>query len=215
MNFVSSPFSFAKVILLMQFETERFRITPLTPVDASAQLSDWTLDPLGAEMLNESQKPWPIEHQRRYFAAQATSLGQIMLGFREKASNRLIGFFLIEPNPKALNYTLTTMIGEKKARGDRVIDEVSEPVHDHFFNKLGYAKAKANVRPHNRAMLWLMANGGWKKEAHLVQHLRESVTGKRVDVLVMAMLAEDWRNYMQRNKKRPWQAFLKNKDPKP
>ena len=199
----------------MQFETERFRIAPLTPVDASAQLSDWTLDPLGAELLNESQKPWPIEHQRRYFAAQATSPGQIMLGFREKVSNRLIGFFLIEPNPKALTYTLTTLIGEKQWRGSHVLPEASEPVQDHFFNKLGYAKAKANVRPHNRAMLWLMANGAWKREARLVQHLRESVTGRRVDVLVMGMLADDWRNYMQRNKKQPWQAFLKGNDPKP
>ena len=199
----------------MQFETERFRIAPLTPVDASAQLSDWTLDPLGAEMLNESQKPWPIEHQRRYFASQAATPGQIMLGIREKASNKLIGFFLIDPNPKALTYTLTTLIGEKQWRGSHVLPEVSEPVNDHFFNKLGYTKAKANVRPHNRAMLWLMANGAWKREARLVQHLRESVTGRRVDVLVMGMLADDWRNYMQRKKKQPWQAFLKGNDPKP
>ncbi len=215
MGFVSSPLSFAKVIRLMQFETERFRISPLTPADASAQLSDWTLDPLGAEMLNESQMPWPIEHQRRFFATQGQSQGHILLGFREKASNKLIGFFLIEPNPKALTYTLTTMIGEKQWRGCHVLPEVPEPVHDHFFNKLGYAKAKANVRPHNRAMLWLMANGVWKREARLVQHLRESVTGRRVDVLVMGMLADDWRNYMQRNKKRPWQAFLRDRESKP
>ena len=182
----------------MNFETPRFRLAPLLPQHASPQLREWTLDPVGAEMLNETLRPWPLEIQRRYFAEQAGMPHQNLIGFWEKTSGKLIGFFLIEMQPKARTYTLTTLIGEKAWRGQRVINEVSGPVHNHFFNTLGFAKAKAYVRPHNRAMLWLMANGGWKKEAQLVKHLREQATGMRVDVLVMGLLPEDWRAARER-----------------
>jgi RimJ/RimL family protein N-acetyltransferase len=197
----------------MQFETQRFLLRSLTPLDASPKLSEWALDALGAEMLNQPPRLWPLEHQRHFFAASAAAPGQILLGFWEKSTKQLIGFFVIEPHPKSMTYLLTTLVGEKQWRGNWVIAEVSEPVHNYFFNTLGFAKAKANVRPHNRAMLWLMANGGWKKEAQLVQHLREPGTGKRVDVLVIGLLAEDWRKYMQKTAKAPWRELFKGKGP--
>lgn len=192
----------------MQFDTARFLIGLLTPIHASPKLSEWTLDPLGAEMLNEPLRAWPIEQQRRFFATSASAPGQVLLGFWDKSTRQLIGFFLIEPHPKSKTYTLTTLIGEKQWRGHSVVTEVSEPVHNYFFNTLGFAKAKANVRPHNRAMLWLMANGGWKKEAHLVQHLREPMTSNRVDVLVMGLLAEDWCKFIKTAVNAPWRALL-------
>lgn len=43
-------------------------------------------------------------------------------------------------------------------------------------------------------MLWLMlSDKTWRKEARLVRHLRDAATGERKDMLVLGMMADDWR----------------------
>ena len=169
-------------------------------LDAAPHLCEWTLDPLGAEMLNQPQHLWTIEQQRRLFANQSDQTGQLHLGIWAKEINTLIGFFIVDPHPKNQTYTLTTLIGELQWRGQHVISETGDMIHGHFFETLGFLKAKANVRPHNRSMRWLMANGGWRKEAHLVKHLRDFANLTRVDVLAMGLLADEWRVNMERRK---------------
>jgi RimJ/RimL family protein N-acetyltransferase len=185
----------------MHLESERFLIRPLTVLDAAPHVSEWTLDPLGAEMLNQPQQLWPIEQQRRLFANQASNPGQLHLGIWAREINKLIGFFIVDLHPKNQTYTLTTLIGELQWRGQHVIRETADLLHGHFFEKLGFIKAKANVRPHNRSMRWMMANGGWRTEAHLVKHLRDIATQTRVDVLVMGLLADQWRENVVRQKR--------------
>jgi RimJ/RimL family protein N-acetyltransferase len=177
----------------MQFETERFLIRPLTAMDAAPHICEWTLDSLGAEMLNVPQRPWAIEQQRKFFASAAQGSKQVLLGIWAKDIHKLIGFFQIDPHPKNQAFTMTTLIGEAAWRGHNVIAEASDLVQGHFFDTLGFVKAKANVRPHNKAVLWIMANGGWRKEAHLVKHLRASSSAERMDVLVLGLLADDWK----------------------
>ncbi len=185
----------------MRLESKRFLIRPLTVLDAAPHLCEWTLDPLGAEMLNQPQHLWAIEQQRRLFANQSDQKGQLHLGIWAKEINKLIGFFIVEPHPKNQTYTLTTLIGELQWRGQHVIRETADLLHGHFFEKLGFAKAKANVRPHNRSMRWMMANGGWRTEAHLVKHLRDITSATRVDVMVMGLLADEWRANVVRRKR--------------
>jgi RimJ/RimL family protein N-acetyltransferase len=185
----------------MQLETERFSIRPLTALDAAPHLCAWTLDPLGAEMLNQSQHVWAIEDQRRLFAAQANNPSQLRLGIWAKEINKLIGFFIVDLHPKNQAYTLTTLIGELSWRGQHVIGEAADVIHGHFFEKLGFLKAKANVRPHNKSMLWMMSHGGWRKEAHLIKHIRDNVNQTRVDVLAMGLLPKDWKEGVARRKR--------------
>jgi RimJ/RimL family protein N-acetyltransferase len=185
----------------MNLNTTRFLIRPLAADDAALHVSEWTLDALAAEMLNVSQTLWPVGEQKAFFARNAMSPSQHLLGIWGKEEHKLIGLFIVEPQPNKRTFTLTMIIGEKKWRGRGVTAEVSDALYDHYFNKLSYAKAKANVRPHNRAMLWIMANGAWRKEAHLVKHLRDKSSNTRVDVLVMGLLAEDWRKNVRTRRK--------------
>ena len=99
-------------------------------------------------------------------------------------------------------FTISHLIGDTAWRGKGLTTETSDAIYGYLFDKLGYAKAKANVRPQNRPMLWLMLGGKtWRKEAHLVGHLRDAETGERRDILVLGMLASEWRAGLERRAK--------------
>ena len=184
----------------MNLATKRFLIRPLAANDAALHVSEWTTDALAAEMLNVSQRPWSIVEQKAFFAKIGISSSQQLLGIWVKEEQKLIGLFIVEPEPNKRVFTLTMIIGEKIWRGKGVTAEVSYALNVHYFDKLNYAKARANVRPHNRAMLWTMAHGAWRKEAHLVKHLRDKTSNTRVDVIVMGLLAEEWRKNVNARK---------------
>jgi len=171
----------------------RFELRKLKPGDAHSNLVDWTLDPLAAEMLNAKQKPWPVEEQKAYFASYEKRSARLLLGIFAKNDGRMIGFYILKLNPGNSTFNLSTLIGDVEWRGKGATTEASNALYDYFFNTLGYVKAKANVRPQNKAMLWLMLMGVWRKEARLVKHLAVPGSTDRADVFVFGLLADDWR----------------------
>jgi RimJ/RimL family protein N-acetyltransferase len=171
----------------------RFTLRRIKPDDAHPELIGWTLDAMAAEMLNAPQIAWPVEAQRAFFASFEKLPSKLLLGIFAKDDQRFIGFYILKLNPGNSTFTMSTLIGDAGWRGKGASGEASNAVCDYFFNTLGYVKAKANVRPQNKAMLWLMLTGVWKKEARLVKHLAVPGTDDRADVFVFGLLADDWR----------------------
>lgn len=171
----------------------RFVIRRLKPSDASPALVGWTLDAMAAEMLNTPQRPWSVETQRTFFSTFDRQPGRLLLGIFVRESQYLIGLYLMKLNAGNSTFTISTLIGDVEWRGKNASYEASRPIYDYFFNTLGYVKAKASVRPHNKAMLWLMLTSAWKKEARLVKHLVVPGEITRADILLFGLLADDWR----------------------
>ena len=174
--------------------SQRFDIRRIKPGDAHPDLVDWTLDSMAAEMLNAQQIAWPIDAQKAFFASFEKQAGRVLLGVFVREDQRLIGIYILKPNPGNSTFIISTLIGNAEWRGKGASSEASDAICDYFFNALGYVKAKANVRPQNKAMLWLMLTGVWKKEARLVKHLVAAGEESRADVFVFGLLATDWRS---------------------
>lgn len=180
--------------LSFTLETRRFTLRSLTPADAGDSLGSWTEDALAAEMLNTPQRRWGTAEQAAYFARFEKMPDKRLLGIFPHQESRAIGLYFIQFQPRLGTLVISHLIGDVAWRGKRATGETAEALYEYFFDKLGYAKAKANARIQNRAILWLLLRGGlWKKEARLVGHLREATTGKRADLLVLGLLADDWR----------------------
>lgn len=175
-------------------ETERFIVRQLQGKDASVLQSGWTLDPVAAEMLNTNREEWRLEVQRNYFERNLSGDPKLLLGIFVRKTQQLIGIYILTLKYDDGLFTTSVVVGAKSWRGLRVASEVSQVVHNHFFNVLGFAKAKANVRPQNKPMLWLLLQqGNWKTEAVLKDHIFDQQTKQRSDLLVFGMLAEEWR----------------------
>lgn len=174
-------------------ETGNFLLRPLEKGDACAALETWTEDEAAAEMLNMKAHRWSIAEQVSYFTRNAGQRTRCLLGLFAVGRKEPIGLFIVKLRPEDSVMLVTHLLGDKEWRGTGATREGSIGVFDFFFDKLNYRKAKANVRSGNKAMLWLLLNGGWRQEAYLTKHLRVSSSRERADVIVMGILADEWR----------------------
>jgi RimJ/RimL family protein N-acetyltransferase len=176
-------------------ETERFALRQLRGSDASLLQAGWTLDPTAAEMLNTQLEEWSVEAQTRFFERHLSGDPKFLLGIFVRETSQLVGIVILTLQYDDGMFTSSIVIGPKSWRGLRVAAEISKPLHHHLFNVLGFLKAKANVRPQNKPMLWLLLQQGcWKKEATLKNHIYDQQTRLRGDLLVFGMLADEWRH---------------------
>ena len=173
--------------------TENFTLRPVMRDDASVALESWTEDEIVVEMLNTTRRQWSVAEQVGYFAKYEGQRTKYLLGLFPAGQKEPVGLFIVKLRPDDDVMLVTHLIGDRKWRGSGASREASIGIFDFFFDKLDYKKAKANVRPANKAMQWLLLNGGWRREAHLIRHLRERSSGQRADILVFGILADEWR----------------------
>jgi RimJ/RimL family protein N-acetyltransferase len=173
--------------------TENFTLRPMVREDASVALESWTEDETTAEMLNTKRRQWGLAEQVAYIAEYEGQKIKYLLGLFPTGQKEAIGLFIIKLCPENDVMLVTHFIGDQRWRGTGASREASNGIFDFFFNKLNFKKAKANVRPANRSMQWLLLNGGWRREAHLTRHLRDRSSGDRTDILIFGILADEWR----------------------
>jgi RimJ/RimL family protein N-acetyltransferase len=174
-------------------ETERFVLRPMLRDDASVALESWTEDEAVVEMLNAKRQRWAVAEQAAYFTSYEGKRTACLLGLFPKGQSAPIGFFIVKLRPKDSLMLVTHVLGDKQWRGTGASREASIAVFDYFFDELAFVKAKANVMTVNKAMQWLLLNGGWRVEARLQKHLRVKSTGERSNLLVFGILADEWR----------------------
>lgn len=173
--------------------SENFVIRPLVRGDASPKLEPWIDDENAAAMLNTPRRSWTVAQQEDFFARHEGQQQRLILGIFPKQAREPIGLFIVKVTARDGVFVISHLIGDKAWRGKSTTFEASEPVYDFFFNTLGYDKAKANVRPENKAMLWLLYTYVWRKEVRLIKHLRLTGSRERSDLVVFGMLADEWR----------------------
>jgi RimJ/RimL family protein N-acetyltransferase len=155
-------------------------------------MEPWIEDETAAEMLNTRQRRWTLAQQTTFFSKFEGQKRRFLLGMFPKGQDRLVGLFILKLRPEDSVMLVTHLVGDRQWRGKGASREASIGLFDYFFNTLGYVKAKANVRPANRPMMWLLLNGGWRREATLAKHLRLKATGERADLLVFGVTADEW-----------------------
>jgi len=165
----------------------------MTRDDASAALEPWAEDEEAMEMLSAKRRRWRIADQVAYFSTFQDKRNRLLLGLFPRDQREPVGMFIINLRQDDAVMLVTHLLGNKEWRGTGASREASIGIFDYFFNELGFAKAKANVLLQNKAMQWLLLNGGWQREAHLLKHLRRKTDGGRSDVYVFGILADEWR----------------------
>ena len=183
---------------LIEIKSPRFLLRTLTPSDAGPALEEWTLDPLAAEMMNAQLKRWEIARQRAFIASFQNRSDKHLLGMFPPGTASPVGLYILRFNQPNGTFVISNMIGDKAWRGNGSSAECSDAIYDYLFNTLGYSKAKANVRPQNKAMLWLMLNSAWKRECKLKQHLRDIETKERSDIYTFGLLAREWQAFYEK-----------------
>ena len=182
----------------LMLESELFIIRRLVRGDASPKLESWIEDENAAAMLNTQARSWTVAQQEEFFARHEGQQRRMILGVFPKQERHPIGLIMVTVTPKQGVFVVSLLIGDKSWRGKDTTVQASEPVYDFFFNTLGYAKVKVNVRPENKAMIWQMHQYAWQKEAHLVKHMRLASSGERSDLFVYGMTVDERRGWHEK-----------------
>ena len=182
----------------IELKSPRYLLRTLAPSDAGPSLEVWTLDPLAAEMMNAQLQRWDIGRQHAYIASFQNRKDKHLLGMFPLGTASPVGLYILRFNQPNGTFVISNMIGDKAWRGNGSSAECSDAIYDYLFNTLGYSKAKANVRPQNKAMLWLMLNSAWKRECKLKQHLRDIETKERSDIYTFGLLAREWQAFYEK-----------------
>ena len=183
---------------IIELRTPNFVLRTLQPGDEGPELESWTLDPIVAEMMNAELKTWKIERQRSFFATGLSRPDRRFIGIFPAGSAVPIGVFIIKLNVSKGTFVISTLIGDKSWRGKNVTTECADQIYRLMFVNHGFWKAKANILPSNKAMLWLLSRGPWKREGRLRHHLRNSATGERMDVLAFGLIKPAWQEHLTR-----------------
>lgn len=187
----------------MAILSDGFVLRPLVRGDASQRLESWIDDDVAAEMMNTRRRKWSVAEQAEYFAKHEGQQERLLLGIFPKREKEPIGLFILRLQPHEGIFVISHLVGDEAWRGKGATFETSEAIYDYFFNTLGYAKAKAHVRPENKPMLWLIRTYVWKQEALLAKHLRLAKSGQRADLLIFSILADEWRTRPEKFRFKP------------
>lgn len=174
-----------------------FVLRTLQPEDASAELENWTLDPIIAQMMNAELKPWNVQRQRSFFNGGLSRRDRRYIGIFPEGSGTPIGLYIIKLNIAHRSFVISTLLGDASWRGKNVVNDCTDQIYQMMFVEHGFWKAKANVLPANKAMQWLLGNSPWKREGRLARHLRNAADGARMDVLIYGLTKPDWQAYLE------------------
>lgn len=192
----------------IELRTPRFLLRTLQPGDAGPALEAWTLDPIIAEMMNAEMKTWAVERQRSLFTEGLVRQDRRIIGIFPLGSTAPIGLYILKLNAAKRSFVVSSLVGDSNWRGKGVPAECGEAIYHLLFVECGFHKARANVLPANKAMIWLMAHSAWKREGTLRKQLRNPATGERMDVHVYGLLKPLWQEFTARGEKTPGGATV-------
>jgi RimJ/RimL family protein N-acetyltransferase len=176
----------------VQVQTERFELRSLTPADASDRWIGWAADPEVMAPLNSPARTLGREELANYIAS-ADNIQRYLIGIFDKASNGLIGFFMIDVDAPHRLATFNVVVGEKPWWGKGVINETRAALLDHFFEQRGIEKAFGAPLARNFPAVFNYKAQGWRHEGTLHGQRLSVADGSRLDQYQFGMLRSDWR----------------------
>jgi RimJ/RimL family protein N-acetyltransferase len=85
------------------------------------------------------------------------------------------------------------VIGERKYRNRKVLDELNAAFMDYIFETLGLKLILATVLAHNRPMIRYMLRSGWNLDKTIQRHLKSQSDDTMLDLCFLSLSRETWR----------------------
>jgi RimJ/RimL family protein N-acetyltransferase len=173
-----------------------YLIRTLTEEDASDRWLAWMADPDVTRMLNTQ----PSKMTRRQLVDYIKSFdlrSKLLWGIFDKPTGRHIGFFTVQADHQNSQGLVNLLIGEPEFRNHGVLSTVRLQFAEYFFETLGLKLMMATALAHNQIIINTLIKAGWKVDRILKQHTTSRADGSKLDLYLMTLSREDWR---QRNK---------------
>jgi [ribosomal protein S5]-alanine N-acetyltransferase len=182
----------------VRLETARFLVRNATIADASDHWGRWMADAEASYMLNAPAKALSRSEVASYIKAfdQRTHLLLVII---EKTSDALLGFFRIDIDEKLGRFLVSMMVGEPGYRHKGIMNELTVPFRDYFFDTLGLKTMLGMVLSHNEPVLRYLFKTGLNLDKKIERHVKSRTDDTMLDLCYFSQTAEAWRAWKRAN----------------
>jgi len=183
---------------LVHLETARFIVRNATIADASEQWGQWMADAEASQMLNAPATALSKAEVEAYIKKfdQRTHL---LLAIVEKASGKILGCFRIDIDEKLRRFLVNMIVGEPGYRHKGIMNELTVPFRDYFFDTLGLKTMLGMVLSHNEPVIRYLFKTGLHLDKKIEQHIKSRTSDAMLDMCYFSQTAEGWHAWKRAN----------------
>jgi RimJ/RimL family protein N-acetyltransferase len=182
----------------VRLETARFVVRNARLEDASEQWGQWMADAEASAMLNAPAKAMSTTEVEAYIKMfdQRTHL---LLSIVEKASEKVLGCFRIDIDQKLGRFLVNMIVGEPGYRHKGIMNELTVPFRDYFFDTLGLKVMLGMVLSHNEPVIRYLNKTGLNLDKKIERHVKSRVSDAMLGMCFFSQTAEAWRAWKRAN----------------
>jgi RimJ/RimL family protein N-acetyltransferase len=182
----------------VRLETTRFVVRNARVEDASEQWGQWMADAEASQMLNAPPKALSKAEVESYIKMfdQRTHLLLVII---EKASDNLLGCLRIDIDEKLGRFLVNMIVGEPGYRHKGIMNELTVPFRDYFFDTLGLKTMLGMVLSHNEPVIRYLNKTGLNLDKKIERHVKSRTSDAMLDMCYFSQTAEAWRAWKRAN----------------
>ena len=182
----------------VRLETARFVVRNARLEDASEQWGQWMADAEASHMLNAPAKALTKAEVGAYIRMfdQRTHL---LLVIVEKASEKVLGCFRIDIDQKLERFLVSMIVGEPGYRHKGIMNELTVPFRDYFFETLGLKTMLGTVLSHNEPVIRYLEKTGLNLDKKIERHVKSRTSEAMLDMCFFSQTAVVWRAWKRAN----------------
>lgn len=170
--------------------SSNYRLRLLEPTDAGDEYLSWLNDPEVTKYLEVRHYPQTIESLQSFVAGH-DNVNSFLFGIFTLEHRHVGNYSLRIDRPNSLG-TLGVMIGDRQHWGRNIVQETRAALLNHCFDSLRLHKVCGACHATNLPAVYNYRRQGWSSEGVRREHAL-GWDGRRVDVVMFGMLAEDWK----------------------
>lgn len=182
----------------VKLETARFIVRNARGEDASEQWGQWMADAEASHMLNAPAKALSKAEVEAYIRMfdQRTHL---LLVIVEKTSETILGCFRIDIDEKLGRFLVSMIVGEPGYRHKGIMNELTVPFRDYFFDTLGLKTMLGMVLSHNEPVIRYLEKTGLHLDKKIEGHVKSRTTDAMLGMCYFSQTAEGWHAWKRAN----------------
>lgn len=143
-------------------------------------------------MLNAPAKTLAARDVAAYIEA-FDQRNHLLLVILERASDKLLGFFRIDIDEKLGRFLVSMMVGEPDYRHKGIMNELTVPFRDYFFDTLDLKTMLGMVLSHNEPVIRYLFKTGLNLDKKIERHVKSRTDGTMLDLCYFSQTADAWR----------------------
>ncbi len=182
----------------VRLETARFVVRNARLEDASEAWGQWMADAEASAMLNAPPKALSKAEVEAYIRMfdQRTHL---LLVIVEKVSENILGCFRIDIDKKLGRFLVSMIVGEPGYRHKGIMNELTVPFRDYFFDTLGLKTMLGMVLSHNEPVIRYLEKTGLNLDKKIERHVKSRTSDAMLAMCFFSQTAEAWHAWKRAN----------------